>query len=89
MLLSDLGCDAVWIRALVRQHGAGAITHQKREIAQGRCASVGISTVAHNLVERFFNNIKQPRPAATRYDMLAANYLAFIQLRIITTLAGR
>jgi transposase len=32
---------------------------------------------ARNLVERFFNKIKQCR-VATRYDKLAANYLAFI-----------
>jgi hypothetical protein len=32
------------------------------------------------LVERFFNKIKQCRRVATRYDKLAANYLAFIQL---------
>jgi transposase len=34
----------------------------------------------HNLVERFFNKIKQCRRIATRYDKLAANYLAFIKL---------
>jgi hypothetical protein len=34
-------------------------------------------------VERFFNKIKQCRRAATRYDKLAANYLAFIQLASI------
>jgi len=36
-----------------------------------------------NLVERFFNKIKQCRRIATRYDKLAANYLAFIQLASI------
>jgi len=34
---------------------------------------------ARNLVERFFNKIKQCRRIATRYDKLAANYLAFIK----------
>src|SRR3954464_14774854 len=38
---------------------------------------------ARNLVERFFNKIKQCRRGATRYDQLAANYLAFIQLASI------
>ena len=32
------------------------------------------------MVERFFNKIKQCRRIATRYDKLAANYLAFIKL---------
>jgi hypothetical protein len=38
---------------------------------------------ARNLVERFFNRIKQCRRVATRYDKLAANYLALIQLASI------
>jgi transposase len=38
---------------------------------------------ARNLVERFFNKIKQCRRIATRYDKLAANYLAFIKLASI------
>jgi len=33
---------------------------------------------ARNLVERFFNKIKQCRRVAIRYDRLAANNLAFI-----------
>jgi transposase len=43
---------------------------------------------ARNLVERFFNKIKQCRQVATRYDKLAANYLAFIQLASIRLLAA-
>jgi transposase len=38
---------------------------------------------ARNLVERFFNKIKQCRRVATRYDQLAANYLAFVKLASI------
>ena len=34
-------------------------------------------------MERFFNRIKQCRRVATRYDKLAANYLAFIELAAI------
>jgi transposase len=40
------------------------------------------------LVERFFNKIKQCRRVATRYDKLAANYLAFIQLASIRLWLG-
>jgi transposase len=36
-----------------------------------------------NLVERFFNKIKQCRRVATPYDKLAANYLAFVKLASI------
>jgi len=38
---------------------------------------------ARNLVERFFNKIKHCHRIATRYDKLAANYLAFVQLASI------
>src|ERR1700692_3768910 len=38
---------------------------------------------ARNLVERFFNKIKQCRRIATRYDKLAANYLAFVKLAAV------
>jgi transposase len=38
---------------------------------------------ARNQVERFFNRIKQCRRVATRYERLAANYLAFVQLASI------
>jgi transposase len=38
---------------------------------------------ARNRVERFFNRIKQFRRVATRYDKLAADYLAFVQLASI------
>ena len=35
---------------------------------------------SRNLVERFFNKIKQCRRSAARYDEFAANYFAFIKL---------
>jgi transposase len=38
---------------------------------------------SRNLVERFFNKIKQCRRIATRNDKLASNYLAFIKFASI------
>jgi transposase len=38
---------------------------------------------ARNLIDRFFNKIKQCLRVVTRYDKLAANYLAFIKLASI------
>ena len=43
---------------------------------------------ARNLIERFFNKIKQCRRVATRYDKLAANYLAFVKLASIRIWLG-
>jgi transposase len=41
---------------------------------------VTVDPQACKLVGRFFNKTKQCRRIATRYDKLAANYLAFIKL---------
>jgi len=82
MLLADRGYDADWIRALVRQHGAWANIPPKRNRTETLCFSPYLYR-ARNLVERFFNKIKHCRRVATRYDKLAANYLAFVQLASI------
>ena len=79
MLLADRGYDADWIRAFVRQHGAWANILPKRNRTGALCFSPYLYR-ARNLVERFFNKIKHCRRVATRYDKLAANYLAFVQL---------
>jgi transposase len=79
MLLADRGYDADWIRTLVRQHGAWANIPPKSNRKDALSFSPYLYR-ARNLVERFFNKIKQCRRVATRYDKLAANYLAFIQL---------
>lgn len=39
-----------------------------------------------NLVERFFNKLKQFRRVATRYDKLLANYRGFVMLAAIAIL---
>ena len=82
MLLADRGFDADWIRALANQQGAWANIPPKRNRTDPICFSPYLYR-ARNLVERFFNKIKQCRRIATRYDKLAANYLAFIKLAAI------
>jgi transposase len=62
MLLADRGYDADWIRALVRQHGAWANIPPKRNRTEALCFSPHLYR-ARNLVERFFNKIKQCRRA--------------------------
>jgi transposase len=78
MLLADRGYDADRIRALVNQQGAWANISPKRNRKEPICFSHYLYR-GRNLVERFFNKIKQCRRIATRYDKLAANYLAFIK----------
>src|SRR5262249_22673783 len=82
MLLADRGYDADWIRALAATRGVWANIPPRCNRNEPICFSPYLYR-ARNLVERFFNKIKQCRRAATRYDKLAANYLAFIQLASI------
>jgi transposase len=82
MLLADRGYDADRIRELAVKKGAWANIPPKSNRNKPICFSPHLYR-AHNLVERFFNKINQCRRVATRYDKLAANYLAFIQLASI------
>ena len=82
IVLADRGYDADWIRQFVREQGARANIPPKKN----RTSPINFSPDLYrlrNLVERFFNKIKQCRRIATRYDKLAANYLAFIRLASI------
>ena len=82
MLLADRGYDADWIRTLAAKRGVWANIPPRCNRNEPICFSPYLYR-ARNLVERFFNKIKQCRRVATRYDKLAANYLAFIQLASI------
>ena len=87
MLLADRGYDADWIRALAANKGVWANIPAKRNRTSPICFSPYLYR-ARNLIERFFNRIKQCRRVATRYDKLAANYLAFVQLASIRLWLG-
>jgi len=82
MLLADRGYDADWIRVLAAKKGAWANIPPRCNRKEPICFSPYLYR-ARNLVERFFNKIKHCRRVATRYDKLAANYLAFVQLASI------
>ena len=56
---------------------------RRNAIARSQSASAHICIARAILIERFFNKIKQCRRVATRYDKLAANYLAFVKLASI------
>jgi transposase len=88
MLLADRGYDADWIRAFVNHKGAWANIFPKQNRKDPICFGPYLDR-ARNPVERFFNKITQCRRVATRYDKLAANYLAFIQACFDPHLAAR
>ena len=84
MVIADRGYDTDAILALVRRLRARAVIpptanrrHQRRgsrRLYKGR-----------NVVERFWNRIKQCRRVATRYDKLDTSYMAFVHLASIRT----
>ena len=82
MLLADRGYDADWIRELAMKKGAWANIPPKSNRSDPICFSPYLYR-ARSQVQRFFNRIKQCRRVATRYDRLAANDLAFVQLASI------
>ena len=81
MLLADRGYDADWIRTLATEKGAWANIPPRSNRNDPICFPYLYR--ARNQVERFFNKIKHCRRVATRYDRLAANYPAFVQLTSI------
>jgi transposase len=82
MLLAHRGYDADWIRELAIKKGVWANIPPKSNRSDPICFSPYLCR-ARNQVERFFDRIKQCRRVATRYDRLAVNYLAFVQLASI------
>ena len=82
MVLADKAYDASAIREMIDGQGAWANIPPKSNRKDPICFSPHLYK-ARNLVERFFNKIKHFRRIATRYDKLAANYMAMIKLASI------
>ncbi len=82
-VIADKGYDADWIREFASQKGAWANIPPKRNRKEPIYFSPYLYR-SRNLVERFSNRNKQCRRIATRYDKLAANYLAFVKLASIS-----
>jgi transposase len=82
ILLADRAYDSDALRLRLKQRGAWA----NIKPMPGRKNVPAFSPFLYryrNLVERFFNKIKQFRAIATRYDKRADNFLASIQLASI------
>jgi transposase len=72
MLLADRGYEADWIRELAARNNPICFNPKLYH--------------ACNLIERFFNKIKQWWRVATPYDKLAADYLVLVKLASIRIL---
>jgi transposase len=79
MVLADRAYDADTIRKLVNEQDSFANIPPKRNRKDPICFSPFLYK-ARNRIERFFNKMKHFRRVATRYDKLAANYLAALKL---------
>ena len=82
VVLADKAYDADWIRDHITAQGAAPNIPDKVNRKELHCFSKTLYK-ERNLVERFFNKIKQFRRIATRYEKLGANFLAMIKLAAI------
>jgi putative transposase len=84
-VIADKGYDADHLRQAVLANDAKPVIPSKLN----RRAPIAYDKALYkerNLVERFFNKLKQFRRVATRYDKLLANYRGFVILAAITIL---
>lgn len=77
-VLGDKGYDGGPFRAAIAAQGAVAVIPPKANAPRHLCDFALYRE--RNLVERFFNRIKQFRRIATRYDKTARSFLAFLTL---------
>jgi len=79
IVLADKAYDADRIRELIQGQGATPNIPPKSNRCWKPCFSKRLYR-ERNLIERFFSKLKHFRRVATRYDKLAANFLAMVQL---------
>ena len=82
MVLADKAYDANAIREMIDGQGAWANIPPKSNRKDPICFNPHLHK-ARTRVERIFNKIKHFRRIATRFDKLAANYMAMIKLASI------
>ena len=78
-MLADKGYDANAFIALVRNQGAVPVIPPRSNRLEQRSYDRHLYK-DRNLIERFFNRIKQFRRIATRYEKLARNFNAMITI---------
>lgn len=81
-MLADKAYDSDRIRELIQEQGATPNIPPKSNRKWTPCFSRRLYR-ERNLIERFFSKLKHFRRVATRYDKLADNFLAMVQLAAI------
>ena len=84
-VIADKGCDADHLHQAIRDAGAEPVIPAKSNRRERRPHNKALYK-ERNLIERFFNKLKQFRRVATRYDKLLATYEGFVQLAAIAIL---
>ena len=78
-LIADKAYDAKWILDLIEQHDAVPIIPDRKGVKTRHPFSKPLYR-RRNRIERAFNKLKQFHCIATRYEKLAANFLAMIKI---------
>lgn len=81
-LIADRGYDSNTLVSTIEARGAQAVIPPRSNRLHRRAYNRQLYR-HRNLIERFFNRIKQYRRIATRYDKLVRSYLAFVQLACV------
>ena len=82
MVLADRAYDADAIRKLIANHNAWANIPPMSQRRFKPAFSKYLYKM-RNLVERFFNKLKQFRRVATRYDKLLVTFMGFVKIAAI------
>jgi putative transposase len=80
--IADKAYDADHLLDQVTQTGAEAVIPPKRNRKVQGPYDVDLYK-ERNIIERFFNKLKQFRRVATRYDKLLVNFMGFVKLAAI------
>lgn len=85
VVIGDKGFDSQKLVAFIEAHGGEAVIPSRKNCTEQRDYDRE-RYKDRNLVERFWNKIKQYRRVATRYEKTARNFLAFIHVVSIMVL---
>jgi putative transposase len=80
--IADKGYDADHLCERIAQTGGEIVIPPKRNRSLKRPYDTELYK-ERNIIERFFNKLKQFRRVATRYDKLLANFMGFVKLAAI------
>ena len=81
-VVGDKGYTGRPVRGYLRRHGISAVIPQLRTEKTPRLMDWNLYR-ERNVVERLVGRLKEYRRIETRYDKLAASYLAFVRLAAI------